>query len=292
MFKGSFVAIVTPLSGGKIDFDKLSELIEFQINNGTAGIVPCGTTGESATLTEEEHKSVIEFVIKKVNKRVPVIAGTGSNSTETAIKLTKHAQEAGADAALIITPYYNKPTQQGLYLHYKAIAENTDIPIILYNVPGRTAVNMLPETAAQLVKEFKNIVGLKDATGSVEQASKTLSLLRGEDFCLLSGDDAIVLPLLAAGGAGVISVLANIAPKSMSDMIKFFENGDINSARDIHLNQLALSNTLFLETNPIPVKAALNLMGKISSEIRMPLTAMSDSKKKFLEKEMKNFGIL
>ena len=292
MFKGSFVAIVTPLSGGKIDFDKLSELIEFQINNGTAGIVPCGTTGESATLTEEEHKSVIEFVIKKVNKRVPVIAGTGSNSTETAIKLTKHAQEAGADAALIITPYYNKPTQQGLYLHYKAIAENTDIPIILYNVPGRTAVNMLPETAAQLVKEFKNIVGLKDATGSVEQASKTLSLLRGEDFCLLSGDDAIVLPLLAAGGAGVISVLANIAPKSMSDMIKFFENGDINSARDIHLNQLALSNTLFLETNPIPVEAALNLMGKISSEIRMPLTAMSDSKKKFLEKEMKNFGIL
>ncbi|MCK5266745.1 MAG: 4-hydroxy-tetrahydrodipicolinate synthase [Spirochaetes bacterium] len=292
MFKGSFVAIVTPLSGGKIDFDKLSELIEFQINNGTAGIVPCGTTGESATLTEEEHKSVIEFVIKKVNKRVPVIAGTGSNSTETAIKLTKHAQEAGADAALIITPYYNKPTQQGLYLHYKAIAENTDIPIILYNVPGRTAVNMLPETAAQLVKEFKNIVGLKDATGSVEQASKTLSLLRGEDFCLLSGDDAIVLPLLAAGGAGVISVLANIAPKSMSDMIKFFENGDINSARAIHLNQLALSNTLFLETNPIPVKAALNLMGKISSEIRMPLTAMSDSKKKFLEKEMKNFGIL
>ena len=292
MFKGSFVAIVTPLSGGKIDFDKLSELIEFQINNGTAGIVPCGTTGESATLTEEEHKSVIEFVIKKVNKRVPVIAGTGSNSTETAIKLTKHAQEAGADAALIITPYYNKPTQQGLYLHYKAIAENTDIPIILYNVPGRTAVNMLPETAAQLVKEFKNIVGLKDATGSVEQASKTLSLLRGEDFCLLSGDDAIVLPLLAAGGAGVISVLANIAPKSMSDMIKFFETGDINSARDIHLNQLALSNTLFLETNPIPVKAALNLMGKISSEIRMPLTAMSDSKKKLLEKEMKNFGIL
>ncbi|MCK4908246.1 MAG: 4-hydroxy-tetrahydrodipicolinate synthase [Spirochaetes bacterium] len=292
MFKGSFVAIVTPLSGGKIDFDKLSELIEFQINNGTAGIVPCGTTGESATLTEEEHKSVIEFVIKKVNKRVPVIAGTGSNSTETAIKLTKHAQEAGADAALIITPYYNKPTQQGLYLHYKAIAENTDIPIILYNVPGRTAVNMLPETAAQLVKEFKNIVGLKDATGSVEQASKTLSLLRGEDFCLLSGDDAIVLPLLAAGGAGVISVLANIAPKSMSDMIKFFETGDINSARDIHLNQLALSNTLFLETNPIPVKAALNLMGKISSEIRMPLTAMSDSKKKLLEKEMKIFGIL
>ncbi len=293
MFQGSFVAIVTPFTNGEVDYKELGELIEFQIENGTSGIVPCGTTGESATLSEKEHAEVIRFCIEKVNKRVPVIAGTGSNSTATTIKLTKEAQEMGANAALVITPYYNKPTQEGLYLHYKAIAEATDIPIMLYNVPGRTGVNMLPDTVVKLALEFDNIVGLKDATGSLPQASAVLGKIGDKRaFDLFSGEDAIVLPLIAIGAKGVISVIANIAPKSMSDLVKNSLEGNLDAARVIHHRQLPMCDALFCETNPVPVKAALEIMGKIGGDLRLPLSRISAGAKERLKKELKSFGII
>jgi 4-hydroxy-tetrahydrodipicolinate synthase len=290
MFKGAMVAIVTPFKNGKVDEKAFGDLIEFQIANGTDGIVPCGTTGESATLSYEEHDRVIEFTVEAVNRRVPVIAGTGSNSTEEAIMLTKHAKAAKADAALLITPYYNKPTQEGLYLHYKKIAEDVDIPLVPYNVPGRTGVNMLPQTVARL-SEIKNIVAIKEATGSLQQISEIIKLC-GDRIAILSGDDFTALPTYAVGGKGVISVTANIIPKDMSAMWDAFEKGDLEEANRLHYKTFNLHGLMFCETNPIPVKTALSLMGKCSAELRLPLCPMSDANLEKLKKGLKEYGLI
>lgn len=290
MFRGSIVAIVTPFKDGKIDEKAYRSLIEFQIENGTDGIVPCGTTGESATLSHEEHERVIELTIETVKGRVPVIAGTGSNNTSEAVRLTKHAKKAGADAALLITPYYNKPTQEGLYQHYKKVAEEVDIPIILYNVPGRTGINMLPETVARLA-EIKNIVGIKEATGDLKQISDVISLCP-KDFLLLSGDDFTVFPTLAVGGHGVISVVANVAPKDMAGLCDAYFAGDMRKANELHYKLLPLNAAMFYETNPIPVKTALSLMGKVSGEFRLPLCQMSEGNLNKLKKAIKDYGLI
>lgn len=290
MFKGAIVAIVTPFKNGKVDENALRELIEFQIANGTDGIVPCGTTGESATLSHEEHDRVIEITIDAVKKRVPVIAGTGSNSTAEAIRLTKHAYEAGADGALIVCPYYNRPTQEGLYQHYKLIAESVSIPILPYNIPSRTGVNLLPEMVAKLAK-IKNIVGIKEASGSIKQMSDVIELC-GDDFAVLSGDDLFTLPLLAMGGAGIISVISNVAPADMSGLVDAFAAGDLARAKALHHKMSPLIESLFIEVNPTPVKAALYLMGKIQYEYRLPLCKMSDANLEKLRKVMVNYGLI
>jgi 4-hydroxy-tetrahydrodipicolinate synthase len=241
--------------------------------------VPCGTTGESATLTHAEHEEVIARVVRKVDGRVPVVAGTGSNSTQEALRLTRFAREIGADGALLITPYYNKPTQEGLYRHFRRIAEEVDIPIVLYNVPSRTGVNMLPETAIRLA-ELRNIVAIKEASGNIDQ---TVEIVGGSDLTVLSGDDALTLPLMAMGAAGVISVAANLLPKDMADMVDLMEEGNIAGAREIHLRLATLFKVLFIETNPIPVKTALGLMGKIAPEFRLPLCEMQPANARKLE---------
>jgi len=282
MFKGAIVAIVTPFKNGKVDEETLRELIEFQIENGTDGIVPCGTTGESPVLSHDEHDRVIEVTVDAVKKRVPVIAGTGSNSTEEALRLTRHAYEVGADGALMVCPYYNRPTQEGLYQHYKFIAENVPIPIVVYNIPGRTGVNMTPETLARLAK-VKNIVGVKEAAGSLQQMADIISLC-GPDFSVLSGDDFFTFPLLCLGGHGIISVVSNVAPADMAAMVDSFNAGDINKARELHYKTTSLVKALFIETNPVPVKAALALMGKIEYEIRLPLVKLSDANFENLKK--------
>ncbi|MEQ8214632.1 MAG: 4-hydroxy-tetrahydrodipicolinate synthase [Smithellaceae bacterium] len=290
MFKGAIVAIVTPFKDGKVDEDALRELIEFQISNGTDGIVPCGTTGESATLSHEEHDRVIEITIDAVKKRVPVIAGTGSNSTAEAIRLTKHAYEAGADGALIVCPYYNRPTQEGLYQHYKMIAESVPIPILPYNIPSRTGVNLLPDMVAKLAK-IKNIVGIKEASGSIKQMSDVIELC-GDDFAVLSGDDLFTLPLLAMGGAGIISVISNVAPADMAGLVDAFAAKDFAKAKELHHKMSPLIESLFIEVNPTPVKAALALMGKIQYEYRLPLCKMSDANLEKLRKVMVNYGLI
>jgi 4-hydroxy-tetrahydrodipicolinate synthase len=290
MFKGAMVAVVTPFKNNKIDEEAFRELIEFQIANGTDAIVPCGTTGESATLSHEEHDRVIEITIDAVKKRVPVIAGTGSNNTVEALRLTKHAYEAGADGALIVCPYYNRPTQEGLYQHFKIIAENVPIPIIPYNIPSRTGVNLLPEMVAKLSK-MKNIVGIKEASGSIKQMSDVINLC-DKDFAVLSGDDLFTLPLLAIGGAGIISVISNVAPADMAGMVDAFFSGDIVKARSLHYKMTDLIDALFIEVNPIPVKAALSLMGKIKYEYRLPLSKMSDANFEKLKKVMANYGLI
>ena len=282
MFTGSHVAIVTPFRKGKVDERALGDLIEWQIAKGTNGIVPCGTTGESATLSHEEHNRVIELTVEVVRGRVPVTAGTGSNSTDEAISLTKHAKKAGADAALLITPYYNKPTQEGLYRHYKAIAEAVDLPLVLYNIPGRTGVNMLPATIARLAV-IQNIVGVKEGSGVIQQASDIVQTC-GDRLTVLAGDDAMTLPMMAVGGQGVITVTANIAPSEMANMVKAFAAGNIEEARRIHFQLSPLFAALFYETNPIPVKEALGMMGKIDPELRLPLCPMGkDNRDKLLQ---------
>ncbi|NIP29759.1 MAG: 4-hydroxy-tetrahydrodipicolinate synthase [Candidatus Dadabacteria bacterium] len=291
MIHGSIVAIVTPFLNGEVDFEKLGELIEFQIENGTHGIVPVGTTGESPTLSHKEHKEVIKFTVEAVNKRIPVVAGTGSNSTTEAVKLTEFSKNVGADAALIVVPYYNKPTQSGLYKHFNQIANEVDIPIILYNVPGRTVVNMLPETVARLANDCKNIIGIKEASGSLEQATEILNLC-GKDFILLSGDDALNYPLLSIGGKGFITVTANIAPGDVAQMYNSFSMNNIEEAKSIHYKLLPLNEVLFLESNPIPVKAALNLMGFISSEIRAPLYPLSEDNISKLKTALNEYGLI
>lgn len=289
MFKGSIVAIVTPMKNGKVDEKALRDLVEFQIQNGTDGIVPCGTTGESATLSYEEHCQVIDIVIDQTQKRVPVIAGTGSNSTHETIYLTEHAKKAGADCALIITPYYNKPTQEGLYQHFKAVAEAVDIPIILYNVPGRTAVNMLPETVIRLSK-IGNIVGVKEASGSLDQATEILSNV-DKNFALLSGEDSLSFPLFCIGAKGVISVATNIVPSMMADMWDAFDRGEFLRAREIHMKLFPLFKAIFFETNPIPVKKAVYLMGMIEDEIRLPLVTMTKTNEDKLRKVLVDLGL-
>lgn len=292
IFKGSGVAIVTPMKKNlDVDFDKLEELINFQIDNGTDAIIIAGTTGESSTLTMEEHRHVIQAAVEFTKHRVPVVAGTGSNCTRTAIHLTKEAEEDGADAALIVTPYYNKATQKGLIAHYGQIASETKLPIILYNVPGRTGCNLMPETVATLVKENENIVGLKEATGNMAQASKTMYLCDGK-LEMYSGEDGLVVPLLSIGGLGVISVIANIAPRQTHDMVMSYLEGDLEKARQMQLKSLPLVDALFSEVNPIPVKKALNLMGMQVGSLRSPLCEMGEENAKKLEQAMKDFGLL
>jgi 4-hydroxy-tetrahydrodipicolinate synthase len=290
MFTGSLVAIVTPFRKGRVDERALGELIEWQIAKGTNGIVPCGTTGESATLSYEEHNRVIELTVEVVNRRVPVIAGTGSNSTEEAIALTTHAKQAGVDGALLITPYYNKPTQEGLYRHYKAIADAVDLPLVLYNIPGRTGVNMLPATIARL-SAIKTIVGVKEGSGSVQQASDVVQMC-GDRLTVLAGDDALTLPMMAVGGKGVITVTANIVPAEMAQLVNAFAAGKIEEARRIHFQLSPLFAALFYETNPIPVKEALGMMGKIDPELRLPLCPMAQDTREKLVRVLKDAGLI
>ncbi len=291
MFKGSIVALVTPFKNNRVDEKKLSELVEFHIKKGTDGILPCGTTGESPTLSHEEHKRVVEVCIEAVAGRIPVIAGTGSNSTAEAIELTKHAAKAGANAALVVTPYYNKPTQKGLYLHFKAIADAVDIPIILYNIAGRTARNIETPTVAKLANDCKNIIGVKEASGSLDQM-QAVKLACPKDFLLISGDDALTLPILSIGGVGVISVVANIIPADTAKVIKLFEQGRIKEARKLHFKMLPLIKAMFLETNPIPVKKAMDILGLCSGRLRLPLCDMSGENTKKLKTALKEYGLL
>lgn len=291
IFTGAGVAIVTPmLPNGDVNYDKLEELLEFQIKNGTDAIIICGTTGESSTLTHEEHLNAIRFTAEKVNKRIPVIAGTGSNSTETAIYLSQEAEKYGVDGLLLVSPYYNKATQKGLIAHYTKIANAVSTPIILYNVPSRTSCNILPETVAALVKNVENIVGVKEASGNIAQVGRLMSLADGK-IDLYSGNDDQVVPLLSLGGKGVISVLSNIAPRQTHDMVQKFLDGDIAGSRKIQLKALPLIDALFCEVNPIPVKAALNLMGMGAGTLRSPLTEMEPENQKRLAKAMMEFGL-
>jgi 4-hydroxy-tetrahydrodipicolinate synthase len=273
MFSGAFTALVTPFKNGEVDVEALESLVEFQIEGGIDGLVPCGTTGESPTLSEEEDRLVIETVVRVTAGRVPVVAGTGSNNTASAIKYTKMAEEVGADGSLQVAPYYNKPTQEGLFRHYAAIAENTSLPLVLYNIPGRTNVTIAPETIAQLA-EIPNIVGVKESTLSMNMVSD-IKRLCGEEFDILSGDDPMTLPLLALGGTGVVSVASNIAPGAVSDMVAAMNSGDLARGREIHYGLLPLIRALSVETNPIPIKAAASLLGLCSDELRLPLVSMS-----------------
>ncbi|KPK31541.1 MAG: 4-hydroxy-tetrahydrodipicolinate synthase [Nitrospira bacterium SG8_35_1] len=290
MFKGSIVAIVTPFKNGKLDEKALKDLIEWHIAEGTNAIVPCGTTGESATLEYDEHYRVIELTIQAVNKRVPVIAGTGANSTSETIIMTRRAQDLGADGALLVVPYYNKPTQEGLYLHYKAIAEAVDIPMVLYNVPGRTALNMLPQTVARLA-DLKNVVAIKEATGNMAQVSEILRSC-GDRITVLSGDDFTTFTLMALGGKGTISVSANVAPRDVSEMCRLMNEGKYDEARKLHFKLEPLNKGMFIETNPISVKTALSLMGKIEEEMRLPLCRMAADNKGKLSDILKNYGLI
>lgn len=290
MVGGAIVAIVTPFKKGKVDERALGDLIEWHIAQGTNAIVPCGTTGESATLDYKEHYRVIHFTVKAVNGRVPVIAGTGANATDETIEITKHAKKSGADAALLVAPYYNKPTQEGLYRHYKTIAEKVDIPIVLYNVPGRTAVNILPATVARLC-EIKNIIAIKEATGDMKQVSEVIRLC-GDRITVLSGDDFTTLPLLALGGKGTISVSANVAPKAVSQMCSWWMKGQHDKARALHFKLEPLNAAMFFETNPIPVKTALAMMGRIQEEFRLPLCEMAPANKVKLRKVLSDLRML
>ena len=291
MFKGAISALITPFKNGKFDEESYRKFIEWQIEEGIDGLVPCGTTGESATLSHDEHKYIIKVCIEQVKGRVPVIAGTGSNSTKEAIELTKFAKEVGADAALIITPYYNKPTQEGLIAHYKAIAKEVSIPIVVYNVPSRTGINILPATLKRLKEEVPEVIGVKEASGNLKQISEIIELC-GEDFCVLSGDDFTTLPILSVGGKGVISVVSNILPKKTSSMCNSYLTGEVEKAREIHYDLLPIARAMFLETNPIPVKTALYFMGKIELELRLPLTRMKPENEKKLKEILSQKGLI
>lgn len=292
LFRGAGVALVTPFhADGSVNYEKLTELVEEQIAGGTDAIIACGTTGEAATMSEEEHMDVIRFIIKAVNHRIPVIAGTGSNCTATAIDLSKQAEEAGAEGVLLVTPYYNKATQGGLIQHYEAVAGAISLPCILYNVPSRTGVTIQPETMAYLYQHVENIVGVKDATGNISMITKLMSLV-DENFLLYSGDDDQIVPLLSVGGSGVISVLSNVAPRQTHEICQKWFDGDIKGAREAQFKAYPLIKALFAEVNPIPVKAALNLMGKNVGSLRLPLTEATDSTKALLKDEMTKYGIL
>ncbi len=289
--KGAFTALVTPFHNGQVDEKQYRSLIEWQIQEGINGLVPCGTTGESATLSHEEHEKVIEICIDQAKGRVPVLAGAGSNNTSEAIRLTRFAKKAGADGALLITPYYNKPTQEGLYQHYKAISEAVDFPLVLYNVPGRTGCNLLPATVGRLAHEFSNIIGVKEATADLCQVSHIIESCP-EGFFTVSGDDFTVLPLLSLGGTGVISVISNILPGKMAALCKAFSNGNINQARKIHYEMMPLSRLMFIETNPIPVKTALAMMGKIDTEMRLPLCQITAANATILQKALQEANMI
>jgi len=282
------VAIVTPFRNGEVDFEKLGELVEFQILGGTDAVVPCGTTGESATLTHEEHDRVVEFVVEKVAGRIKVIAGAGSNSTLEALRLTRHAQDVGADAALVITPYYNKPTQRGMIKHFELLAERTEIPLVLYNVPGRTGVRLEPPTVARL-SALDTVVAIKEACGSVDQVSQILNLC---DITVLSGDDMLTLPMISVGAKGVISVAANIVPAEVAAMVHAALEGRWEDARRGHFDLYNLFQGMFIETNPIPVKTALALMGRITEEFRLPICSMSEANREKLESLLRGYALL
>jgi len=292
IFKGAGVALITPFhEDGSVNYDKLAELIEEQVEGGTDAIIACGTTGEASTMSEKEHMDVVRFIIEKVAHRIPVIAGTGSNCTATAIELSKQAEKDGADGVLLVTPYYNKATQNGLIKHFTAIADSISIPCILYNIPSRTGVTIQPETMAYLYNNVKNIVGVKDATGNIEMSTKLMTLV-DKEFALYSGDDDEVVPLLALGGSGVISVLSNVAPRETHEICQKWFDGDIKGSLDAQLKAFPLIKALFAEVNPIPVKAAMNLQGKKVGSLRLPLTEASDATKDLLKKEMEKYGIL
>lgn len=290
MFSGTFTALITPFRNGEVDVDALENLVEFQIEGGVSGLVPCGTTGESPTMGEEEDRVAISTVVRVANGRVPVIAGTGSNSADMAIKYTKMAEEVGADGSLQVAPYYNKPTQDGLYAHFAAIAENTNLPLIIYNIPGRTNVDVLPETMARLA-EIPNVVGVKDATLSMSAAANVRRLC-GDDFDLLSGNDFETLPILSLGGSGVIAVASNIAPRTYSEMVDAALDGDFARARELHYELLPLFEALSIETNPIPVKTAASILGLCSDEMRLPMQPMRGDNLRKLENSLERLGHL
>lgn len=292
VFKGAGVAIVTPFhEDGTVNYEKFAEQVEYQIANGTDAIIVCGTTGEASTLTHEEHLDVIRYCVKQVAGRIPVIGGTGSNCTETAVYLSQEAENAGVDGILVVTPYYNKATQKGLFQHFKTIADSVSVPMILYNVPGRTGCNIAPDTVVKLCKEVKNIVGVKEASGNISQVAKIMSMADG---CvdLYSGNDDQVVPLLALGGIGVISVLSNVAPQQTHDMCAKFFEGDIAGSAKIQLDAIPLVDALFCEVNPIPVKKAINLQGREAGPLRMPLSEMEPEHAEVLKKAMQEFGVL
>lgn len=292
IFKGAGVALVTPMKEDlSVDYEKLEELVNFHVENGTDAIIICGTTGEAATLSHEEHLDVIKACVEYTKKRIPVVAGTGSNCTETAIYLSQKAEEYGADGLLVVSPYYNKATQDGLVKHFTAVANSVKLPILLYNVPSRTGCNILPETIVKLVKNVDNIVGVKEASGNISQVAKLMELAEGQ-VDLYSGNDDQIVPVMSLGGIGVISVLSNIAPKETHDIVVKYLEGDTKGSLELQLKYLSVINALFKEVNPIPVKKALNLMGKKAGSLRMPLTDMSEANTAILEAEMKKVGLL
>ncbi|HPQ52589.1 MAG TPA: 4-hydroxy-tetrahydrodipicolinate synthase [Spirochaetota bacterium] len=290
MFSGLYTAMVTPFANGKIDYDAVKKIIEMQIKAGVDGIVPMGTTGESPTVSFEEHKEFIKEVVSMVNGRVKIIAGTGSNSTEEAICLSQSAENNGVDALLLVNPYYNKPTQKGLVAHFETIARAVSIPIVLYNIPGRTGVNFLPESVFELINRVPNIVAIKEATGDIAQMMRVIELC-GEKLTLLSGDDNLLLPVLGIGGKGVISVLSNLIPADIKKIITSFNEGNINECRSLFYKLLPLCRAMFLETNPIPVKAGMELLGYCSSELRLPMTEISEQNRAILRKSLIDYGI-
>ncbi len=295
IFTGAGVAIVTPMKeDGSVNFEKLGELIEFQIENKTDCIIICGTTGESSTLSHEEHLECIKYAIEKTNKRIPVVAGTGSNSTETAVYLSTEAEKYGADGVLLVSPYYNKATQNGLIKHFSTIAESINIPCILYNVPSRTGCNILPETAIAIAKQNKNVVAIKEASGNIGQVAKLANLIRKEnlEFDIYSGNDDQIVPLLSLGGKGVISVLSNIAPAQTHEIVASYLSGDVEKSTKLQLEALDLIGDLFCEVNPIPVKAALNIMGFEVGGLRLPLTVMEEKNQEKLRKSMAEYGLI
>lgn len=292
IFKGAGVAIVTPMKeNGEVNYEKFAEMIEFQIANGTDAIIVCGTTGESSTLTHEEHLDVIKYCTEKVAGRIPVVAGTGSNCTETAVYLSGEAEKYGVDGLLLVSPYYNKATQNGLYTHFKTIAESVKLPIILYNVPSRTGCNILPDTVIRLCHDVENIVGVKEASGNLSQIARLAAKAKGT-VDIYSGNDDQIVPILSLGGKGVISVLSNVAPKETHEICAKYFEGDVEGSRDLQLRAMDLCDALFCEVNPIPVKKALNLMGMEAGFLRLPLTEMEEANAAKLEKAMREFGIL
>ena len=290
-FHGSFVAMVTPFRNGKVDEAKLKELVEFHIANGTDGLIPCGTTGEAPSLSHDEHHKVVELVVEAARGRIKVVPGTGSYSTSDAIEMTKHAERAGAAGALVVNPYYNKPTQEGLYRHFRAVAESVAIPILVYNIQSRTAVNVETATLTRLVRDVKNIVGVKEASGSLDQMSQVIAAC-GPDFSVLSGDDNITLPLLAIGGSGVVSVIANIVPRETADLVHAALEGDWKRARDLHYRLFPLARAAFLETNPIPIKEMMAMAGMLEPEFRLPMCRMSDANREKLRDIIKPYGLI
>ncbi len=290
MFEGTYTALITPFAQGRVDEEALRGSVERQIEAGIDGLVPCGSTGESATLSHVEHRQVVEIVIEAAAGRVPVIAGTGSNSTREAIEFTAHAKQAGADGALLLSPYYNKPTQEGIYAHYFAIAREVALPLLVYNIPGRTASNIAPETLGRLA-QLEHVVGVKEASGDLDQIAHVIARCP-DDFCVLSGDDALTLPLVSVGAKGVISTSSNVAPSQMLELVRLASSGEIEAARDCHYRLLPLFDALFCETNPIPVKAAAALLGHCGDEIRLPLTPLGEANRERLQVVLKDLGLL